>query len=759
MPTIVQFRRGTNAQNDTFTGSAGEITIDTTNKTIRVHDASTAGGSRLATVKYTANTYETKASANTRLANTNTYIATKVNTTNPTTSGLLAHTGRATISTNLSVSGNTSVTGLKANNSLGSSGYFLRSNGTAAYWDALPPSTQYLQVSNAVATYATKSNPTTSGVLAHTGRATISTNLAVSGNATITGYLDNHTANSRFGWLKADYIDVGDTTQLGNLYIQPSDGYIVFKVNKSNINGSYQMYVDAVGPNAGHLTHFLANGTYMFYTSQGGVTIGQGNSLSNHNFILNGAGQLYLKKTLTVNQSATLNQNLMVSGNSAITGNETVSGTLTSTGLLTASGRATVGTNLTVSGNTTLGAAGKTITTTGAWTHTGTATISTNLIVSGNLTISGTTTTVNSTTLAVADKNIELAKGSSTDAAADGGGITLHGTTDHTWNWVSATGAWTSSDNINLASGKSLYLNGTDFRATYAANSYVKSTLANTNSYIKSQLANTNTWNTTQDSRLTLINTNLTSTNTALRSLISTNAATELSHLANTNAYIATKAASSSPTTSGYLNHTGKARISTNIISGANTVVGGQAIIQGALNANSSATVAGLLTASGRATVGTNLTVSGNTTLGAAGKTITSTGAWTHTGTKTISTNLTVSGNTTLNATVDDSAAAYKSQTLTDGATVTWNASLGRIATLTLGGNRTMAAPTNLKVGHYTLTVIQDATGSRTITWNGAFKWPAQTAPTLTTTANARDILTFVSDGTLLYGTYVNDVR
>ena len=112
----------------------------------------------------------------------------------------------------------------------------------------------------------------------------------------------------------------------------------------------------------------------------------------------------------------------------------TASGTATFTGLMTASGRATVGTNLTVSGNTTLGAAGKTITTTGAWTHTGTATISTNLIVSGNLTISGTTTTVDSTTLTVADKNIELAKGSSTDAAADGGGITLHGTTDHTWN-------------------------------------------------------------------------------------------------------------------------------------------------------------------------------------------------------------------------------------------------------------------------------------------------------------------------------------
>ena len=45
MPTSLQFRRGTATQNDAFTGSAGELTIDTTNKTIRVHDASTAAGS------------------------------------------------------------------------------------------------------------------------------------------------------------------------------------------------------------------------------------------------------------------------------------------------------------------------------------------------------------------------------------------------------------------------------------------------------------------------------------------------------------------------------------------------------------------------------------------------------------------------------------------------------------------------------------------------------------------------------------------
>ena len=47
MPTVVQFRRGTTAQNNSFTGSVGEISIDTTLNTIRVHDAATAGGNEL----------------------------------------------------------------------------------------------------------------------------------------------------------------------------------------------------------------------------------------------------------------------------------------------------------------------------------------------------------------------------------------------------------------------------------------------------------------------------------------------------------------------------------------------------------------------------------------------------------------------------------------------------------------------------------------------------------------------------------------
>jgi hypothetical protein len=89
-------------------------------------------------------------------------------------------------------------------------------------------------------------------------------------------------------------------------------------------------------------------------------------------------------------------------------------------------------------------------------------TVSSNLTISGNLTVNGTTTTVNSTTVSVDDKNIELGSTAQpTDQAADGGGITLKGTTDHTWNWVNSTDAWTSSEHINLAAQKAYYINGT----------------------------------------------------------------------------------------------------------------------------------------------------------------------------------------------------------------------------------------------------------------------------------------------------------
>ena len=114
--------------------------------------------------------------------------------------------------------------------------------------------------------------------------------------------------------------------------------------------------------------------------------------------------------------------------------------------------------------------------------------------------------------------------------------------------------------------------------------------------------------------------------------------------------------------------------------------------------------------------------------------------------------NPTFTGTATINANVAN-------QILTDGATINWDTSLGSVATVTLGGNRIIAAPTNLKIGSYILHIIQDGSGSRTVTWNSVFKWPAGVAPVLTTTANRRDLFSFVCDGTNLYGSYLPDVR
>jgi hypothetical protein len=92
-------------------------------------------------------------------------------------------------------------------------------------------------------------------------------------------------------------------------------------------------------------------------------------------------------------------------------------------------------------------------------------TFGSNVTVTGDLTVNGTTTTINSTTVSVNDKNLVLgdvdSPASPTDAGADGGGITLKGTTDKSLNWVDATDAWTSSEHLNLLTGKAFYINGT----------------------------------------------------------------------------------------------------------------------------------------------------------------------------------------------------------------------------------------------------------------------------------------------------------
>jgi hypothetical protein len=87
--------------------------------------------------------------------------------------------------------------------------------------------------------------------------------------------------------------------------------------------------------------------------------------------------------------------------------------------------------------------------------------------------------------------------------------------------------------------------------------------------------------------------------------------------------------------------------------------------------------------------------------------------------------------------------------TLTDGATIDWAVNASPVAKVTLGGNRTLNAPTGGASGQFiNLVVIQDGTGSRTLTWNAVFEFKDDTAPTLTTTADKADLFVFKYNGT-----------
>jgi hypothetical protein len=80
-------------------------------------------------------------------------------------------------------------------------------------------------------------------------------------------------------------------------------------------------------------------------------------------------------------------------------------------------------------------------------------TVTGQVTIGGDLIINGTTTTINSVTLTVDDKNIELgAIASPTDVTADGGGITLKGTTDKTFTYVNSTGLWTANIGVEATS-------------------------------------------------------------------------------------------------------------------------------------------------------------------------------------------------------------------------------------------------------------------------------------------------------------------
>lgn len=82
---------------------------------------------------------------------------------------------------------------------------------------------------------------------------------------------------------------------------------------------------------------------------------------------------------------------------------------------------------------------------------------------------------------------------------------------------------------------------------------------------------------------------------------------------------------------------------------------------------------------------------------------------------------------------------------LTDGATITPDFAVANNFSVTLGGNRTLANPSNLTAGQSgSIFISQDGTGSRTLAYGSQYDFAGGTAPTLSTAANAVDRIDYV---------------
>jgi len=133
------------------------------------------------------------------------------------------------------------------------------------------------------------------------------------------------------------------------------------------------------------------------------------------------------------------------------------------------------------------------------------------------------------------------------------------------------------------------------------------------------------------------------------------------------------------------------------------------------------------------------------TTTQADAKYVALTGTQTVTGAKTFTSAVTMTGNATFTGSVVVSAPVnVNTVTLTDAASIVPSFDSGNTFVVTLGGNRTLAAPTSAGIGQSgSIRVIQDATGGRTLSYNSAYQFVSGSAPTMDTSAGAQSILVF----------------
>jgi hypothetical protein len=445
MATQVQFRRGTTTQNNAFTGAIGEITYDTEIKTLRLHDGSNAGGGAIV-----VNTASAQNLTNKTLSTGSVWTGNAVALGyGGTGAALTAVAGAIAYSTGSAL----------ALSSAGTSGQVLTSGGSGSPTWVNAASITAGTATNA--TFATNINGGSAGQLVIQQDTGLTTFITAGASGT---FLRSEGAGYAPSWATAD-ITIGTTvTPLGGSNTSLAGLNILAATGTSHwtlpVGTTAQR---PASPAVGMIRYNSSQTAFEGYAAGAWSSLGGVKSVDGYTYILaetsptagNGDLDFYAENAggNGATQVGQWNRTNLKDYTGTIVGTQTTQNVFNATATtVNAFGAATTLTIGGTSGTATIRNSTVAIT--------NNATVGGSLTVTGDLTINGTTTTVNSTTLTVDDKNIELGSvASPSNTTADGGGITLKGATDKTLNWINATGAWTSSEDFNLVTGKTYEIN------------------------------------------------------------------------------------------------------------------------------------------------------------------------------------------------------------------------------------------------------------------------------------------------------------
>ena len=302
-----------------------------------------------------------------------------------------------TVANNIVVSGNTRVRGLVANGGLGTSGQFLRTNGTTAYWASVPSQTQYLQVTNANATFATKAyaaaNAYVKSVLANT-------NAYIATRASWTALTNTNTA---LRTLISDRLQVANaaaiyqTKAVERAALANTNAYIAAQATRITL-----VNTNLTGTNTALRTLIsdrlqVANAAATYATKAYAAANSYVKSIlaNTNSYIASRASWTALTGTNTALRTL-ISDRLQVANAAAVYVTKV---NPTTSGILGHTGRATISTNLAVTGNTSIGG---------------------NLLVDGNLTVEGAVTYLSTSTLSVDDSMIKMAANNVADTIDTG---------------------------------------------------------------------------------------------------------------------------------------------------------------------------------------------------------------------------------------------------------------------------------------------------------------------------------------------------